>query len=589
MSDPAQDAIDAAEEYIPASDAEQEAGPCPVQILGHADLKLYCMPPSGQLLAVPFKQLDQRATLAIFENHTIWLYKRFPRHDKDGKPAAGFNLEAANLWMINSAGKAGVFDPNEDVRGLGCWRADDGALASPLVVHCGDQTLLEGKWYYPGRRGDFVYTYARPVPPPAAAPITPGQVKDLLRLLGRWHWAEPELAPAVVLGWVVSGMLAGALDKRPSMFISGDRQTGKTTLQKLLEELLKGWMLFLANTTEAAARQLLAKAARPIMVDEFEASEVTEKLEQVILLSRIAFDRGGGGIARGGQDGSASVYHINATFLFSSILRPAMRAQDMQRMIWLDLLELARHPDPETSAGPAATLADINRLAGLGPAILARVIDQWPRFAATLAVYVEALARRGNDSRTCDTYGTLFACQDLLTRDRVPEAEEAEFLAELVDFNAIAEARDETPDHERCLQHLVTSKAPVVNHGRSPTIGRLILSALAGDLTDQSILADCGIRVINAEDTIAVANSHAGLAPLFADTHWRARSGAPGGWVQSLRRLPGARPGGVMRIGGASVRATLLPAALFPAPAAVTQAPGGDAGATPPDRDIVPF
>jgi hypothetical protein len=61
-----------------------------------------------------------------------------------------------------------------------------------------------------------------------------------------------------------------------------------------------------------------------------------------------------------------------------------------------------------------------------------------------------------------------------------------------------------------------------------------------------------------------VSNSHHQLARLFDGTHWQARSGSSGGWVQSLRRVPGAKVIAGQRFGAVVQRATLIPLSAVP-------------------------
>jgi hypothetical protein len=61
---------------------------------------------------------------------------------------------------------------------------------------------------------------------------------------------------------------------------------------------------------------------------------------------------------------------------------------------------------------------------------------------------------------------------------------------------------------------------------------------------------------------LAVANSHAGLASIFRDTHWKPRSGAAGGWKSALESADGAICGKPLRFGGSMSRCTKIPVDL---------------------------
>ena len=49
---------------------------------------------------------------------------------------------------------------------------------------------------------------------------------------------------------------------------------------------------------------------------------------------------------------------------------------------------------------------------------------------------------------------------------------------------------------------------------------------------------------------VILPNQSKGLIRLFADSMWHGEPGAPGGWAQAMRRLPGAQKESSSRFGG---------------------------------------
>lgn len=549
-------AMDAADDYVAPDYRVAEAGPCPVQFLGTRDGTLYVLAPSGELRELDPRQLTHRGLSMLFGARIDWLWARFPRQDDKGN-RTGWSERQVVEFMAEQGARAGLFNSRRDVRGPGVWRADDRDPSAGLVVHAGDAVLVDGRWCRPGRYGRFTYPAFPAEPRPADEACTAAEVDRLRRQLGTWHWSDAELSPHLLLGWVGMSYLVGALSKRPSLFVSGDSRTGKSTLMALVHALLGDSLLHVADATEPAVRQLLQTAARPVAIDEFEAEELAARVESVIKLARLAYDRFGPSVARGGQDGHANLFPVNACFLFNAILRPPMRGADINRMAWLDLQPL------QDRKAPADLEREVAALSTLGPRLRRRMIDSWPRFQPTLAVYAAELGRKGHDSRACDTYGALLACAHLLLEDAVPEPEQAEFYVDMIDPADLASRQDTEPDHYRCLRHLMTSAAPHFRAGQAPLLGDMIAKAMkmpGGIEADE--LMPFGLRVVEHGNRphLAVSNGHRVLAEIFADTHWRAKSGASGAWRQSLGRLPGAisAPAPV-RFGGAKTRAVLIP------------------------------
>ena len=141
----------------------------------------------------------------------------------------------------------------------------------------------------------------------------------------------------------------------------------------------------------------------------------------------------------------------------------------------------------------------------------------------------------------------------------------------------LAEAEDNQRDEDRCLAHLLSSPVDVFRSGTRRTVGEWIRQAAGvepemDDVVDTAkrVLGTYGLKVVDPQPAdgehpaqamqLAVANQHKGLAPLFAESHWKGTAGTMGVWVQALRRLPGAsRARKALYIGGSTCKAVLVP------------------------------
>lgn len=509
---------------------------CPVTVLGNNSGVIYFLQTDYQMRAIANRDLSKLQISGLFAGEIDWLWERFPRKDKEGE-TVGWNPGAAAEYLQCEARAAGVVSPGDVIRGSGVWPAGSVDPTGGLIVHAGDAVLVGGEWRKPGRYGAHIYPAMAPSPRPSAQPMTAKQGQALLALLGKWAFKDPA-SPRLLLGWIVAGVVPGALDWRPHVWLSGDRQTGKTTLMDFVRSLLGSSLLHLADATEAGIRQALGPSARPVALDEIEAEAINDRALSIVKLARLASSRIGGRVARGSSEGIASLVGLDTIFLFSSINRPPLSPQDLQRITVLDMQKLSGGAGDRMAVQKA-----VRSMAGLGPALRARVVAEWGRFAETLELFHDALTARGHGTRAADQLGTLLALSDLLIGSQIPDSDSVDLAAEMFDPEELAARADDASDHDRCLEHLLTSTLPTVRRSESRVVGHYLRSVIHhADLEDHLIVKGCGLAIVTVGGRrfLAVSNSHQQLAKIFDGTHWAGRSGAPGGWVQALRRVEGA-------------------------------------------------
>jgi hypothetical protein len=543
---------------------------CPVTPLGTRQGMFFYLSTLGELRALTARDHSKLNLIALFSPQHAFLEQWHPRLNRDGEPTGDFAAERVAKDLMHACAQVGVWSPEQKVRGRGAWLGRDG----DLILHLGDALYVRGRYEPCGMRDDIVYPVLRARPHPAEEPEpggAHGAAMELHTLLGSWSWARPKLDPLLLLGWIGAAMVGGALPWRPAVWITGDKGTGKSTLQDVLRGLFgDGEGIYsLADATEAAVRQRMKFDALPLAFDEAEAEEDNTRMSGVIKVARIASS--GGTIMRGGADHEGAEFTVRFCTLFSSILHPPMQAQDRSRIAFLHLRRLT----------PGATIRlDPDHLARLGRRLLRRMADRWPALtqgdAPILGQWQAELMARGLDYRGAAQFGTLLACADVLLHDYPPDGDTLRQVVDSVVAATDDERADELADWERCIGHLVSSLAQTKwSGGEQRTIGTLIAIAAGRPVMAdnqvptradreeaQNVLATYGLRVhpdLDGPD-LAVANDHRNLAQLFEGSHWRARSGASGVWRQALLRAPGARPSAIpIRFRGPQARAVLVP------------------------------
>lgn len=522
----------------------------PVVPLGTNDGQFFYIDSNRQLRTLAAGKHNRLELMALFGDKAFLLSEYWPRMDRDGT-VEGWRPELAAQALMEACSAKGVLDLYESVRGPGCWKAQDGAL----VMHCGDIVHAGLTKLNPGKIGNFVYPAAAPKPRPAETENAMQASQELLGLFKTWNWSRPELDPFLLMGWIGAAILGGALDWRPLVWITGDKSTGKSTLHKVLKSVLgSGGLISASDASAAGLWQSVGHASLPIALDEQESEEDNRRNNNLIKLARHAAS--GGAVLRGGSDHRHADFTVRSCFLFSSILIPPMLGQDISRMAILQLSKIT---------GALPPIIETEALEKTGAIFRRRLLEQWPRFTDTLAAYRFMLNTAGHGARGADQFGTLLACYDLLSFDRVPDTDTLSEWAELLQATNLEEMQDDVADHERCTAHLLTSIVDVFRNGSRKSIGHWIEIAAGykhGDSVEaNNALSTFGLKVHTDKGKryLRVAHYHQGLAKLFEGTQWGGRAGTSGVWVQALKRIDGSHSLAGIRFDGVKTRCTEIP------------------------------
>lgn len=559
--DPIVEGVDSAEAPpAPPPEVGDGEGPgpegCPVVPVGTHRQRFYYITALGELTwLAPKDHGSDMAILALFGGDQRWLWDRFPATRSSGPEGGeerqvGWHAKRAGGWLMRQCSDVGLVDVAAELRGLGTWRggADDQGHR-PLVFHAGDGVLVVGgkdggTWKRPGRHGGHLYGADRKIDRPGKTALTTAQARQLLELLKLWRIRGPDVNYRLLLGFIAAASLPGALEWRPSVWMVGAKETGKTTLQSIVGELLGSTGVQISNTSEAAIRHVLGVHALAVMVDEFETSNLGPVVESVLDLVRVASSGRSGKVVRGGMNGQPVFSTLVASFAFSSIHTPHLSSADRSRLTVFEFGALDGSTD-----GLLAFEKAREAVAGFGPAFRRRCLDAWPRFSRTLSIVQAALAAQGHGNRSRDQLGTLLAWSHLLLADDDMHPDEADDLVADLDAAAMAEEADDLEDHDQWLLHLLASRDPDWHSGERRPIGRLIMDVLSTqDTRARDVLANLGLQVVDDEAKrpygpwLLVSNTSPDLARTFQGTRWEKVR-----WRDLLLRVPAAHVAGQTR------------------------------------------
>ena len=516
---------------------------CPIEPVGMYGDTYYFLDSVRHLHALKGKDINKGTILPMLGEHQEYKFIAWPRWskpDEEGETyCTGWRPEWAGDVLIAEASRRGVWDVQGKLRGPGCWRDDDG---NTLVMHCGDRIYFGAAPMSPGKVGPYVYSSAPRRPHPDMGYTDTKLGHEILEVLKMWNWARPDADPVLMLGWMAAAILGGALEWRPLIWITGDKATGKSTLQKFTRGIMgDDAVIASSDSTAAGIWQRVGHMTLPVALDEIEASTDNRKAQGIINLARQAGS--GDQMLRGGSDHNGASFTVRNCFMFSSILIPPMLGQDVSRMAVLRLQEL-----PKDAMTPPL---DTKWLASASKQIRGRLLTNWHRLTELIDVYKSALAAVGHGGRGGDQFGTLLACAWMLLSDDDPDDDDLAHWSSVLDKR---DGSDEQADHERCVKWLLSSTLDLYRGGERKTVGSWVRQAGGYDkVTDietrdaKRALGNVGMgvfdKIVSDKERIkvlCVANDHQGLASLFKDSHWIGQSGADGVWTQALRRVHGA-------------------------------------------------
>lgn len=541
---------------------------CPVQVLGMDGDIIYLVDAMGQLAAVSPSSFGQAFIQRLFGRHIGYAYWAWPSYGKGDNQPTGFKAEKIRETFYAAASIKGLWNAVEKVRGLGAWRGDDGEL----IIHCGNCLWINGKRIKTGEEGRYFYPKRPAIHGPWEEPVPfdNNPARDVFRQLKTWNWKRPNVDPILFLGSMGVGMLGGALEWRPSVFLIGDKAVGKSTLQKMYKMVMGDGLVSSTDTTPAGIYQRVGNGSLPVAIDELESEDDNRRVTAVVKLARLAAS--GGLMLRGGQDHTGVEFQARSAFLFSAINPPPLAPQDLSRMAVISIDRL----DPAN----VKELPDLDP--NTGPKLLRRLIDQWDLFEGTWQAYREVLREGGHDSRGQDTYGTFLACAHLLMGDEGMEeagyrADDLSGWADTLNAQNLSEKEAAEENWKACLEHLLTSRVDAWRGGMQHTIGALIEGYQdsgnsyldVGKTREMLAQVDLGLlpkgnnNIDKASDFLAIPNKGPNLTSLFEGMPWKS-----GVWTYALRQGPLSiieyrKEFNKVKIGGVSRRVTLVNLTAF--------------------------
>lgn len=521
---------------------------CPIYPLGYNGEYIFLIDTKGQLRSIHPNNFGKGVIQSLLWDHQDYAAWAWPRSSDDKKKAnvrpSEFNVDWARHSLYTACGKRRHWDPTQLVRGRGAWKGAEGEL----LYHCGDRLYVDGKPQLPGELGPHFYPAKQALPHPWHEPIPfeENPARKLLQALKTWSFTRPDVDPYLILGWIGSAMLAGALDARPTLVLVGDAGVGKTTMQKVMSEVMGDMLVPVVNATGAGIWQKVGNDSLAVAVDEFENDPRTGKGQQLLDLARQSVY--GGVMLRGGADHKGMEFTARSSFLFGAVNVPPLSNADRSRMLIVDLRKL----DPKK----LAAAEPLGRIDHMGPKMLRVLMDGWHKFDRLRQAYGEALALGGHADRGQDVFATLLTCAHLLLGDEgVEEAghdiENLNGWGELLARDRLQIVDDSNENWRDCLTTLMSANVDVWKQSsHSKTVGAVLqrLDESHGDDGDmtfelaRSLLEQTGLGLkvdhrLTSKWVLCVPSKDDKVNKLFEGSSWHGQN-ATGVWDSALRQGP---------------------------------------------------
>lgn len=464
---------------------------------------------------------------------------------------ANWVLAASDLFVKQF--HAGFFDPAR-IRGRGAWIDHH-----RFVFHLGDRLIVDGTTRH--LPADVSPSHLYPLAPPLvgpgdASPLSDDEALLVLAIASRFHWDVP--ASSLLLGgWIALAPFCGALSWRPHVWITASAGAGKSAIvDRFVTPLLSDLAMVYAGSgvTEAGIRQELRSDALPVVIDEAEGNERTDRarVQSILALARPSASAQGAAVVKGSAGGESTRFCIRSMFLFSSISSGLTQSSDHRRCVELSLLPPGEMDPAARQAHWEALDRDIETLITpeFAQRLIARTASILPKLLRSIVVFKRVAAKHFDSQALGDQYGTLLAGAWSLQSSQPPTDEQALDLITSQEWSSYRESAD-VPDEVKCrdliFEHQIRVEAQHQTVTRS--IGELCAIALGLSPLDPVLsmeaIAVLGRHGIRAEaGRVYLRNGSTQVAKILADTPWREA------WKQLLLRLRGAQREGPTRFTG---------------------------------------
>lgn len=441
--------------------------------------------------------------------------------------------------LMQLAKHRGVFKEEDCVRGCGAWLD-----AGRKVLHCGSKLFVDGvETKFDQLQSEFTYIAEKKLLEPADKALTNREAYALREICEAVTW-ENKLSGSLLAGWLVIAPVCGALGFRPHVYITGEAESGKSTVLDRIIKPVLGKMSINADggTTEPAIRQMMGYDARPLVYDEAEKSP---HMPAVIELARKASS--GGMVKKFGQ----GMMKVRFCACFSAINPPVNKTADESRISFMTIKK-NRRPTAMQEYNQLLEMIEKTITPDYSNRMIARTLANMDTLFKNISTFQKAARMVIKGARASQVIGTMLGGLYLLNSTDLISLEDA--MKWISDRNWTSHTIiDEDTDPVRLLQYISSSLLKLGQ--KEISIGDLILMAQSEADADR-LLRYNGIAVKSGK--VHFATRSAALQKILKDTDWSDRP------TKMLKNIEGSDSFDVMYFStGVKTSGVSLPISLF--------------------------
>ena len=317
----------------------------------------------------------------------------------------GFDISTATDWLIKGSLDAGMND-SSNIRGAGVWRESDDLF----VLNTGKKLLIHGNGYHDyeyASKGGYYYVMSEAkYGHLAEKPATDQDGLTLYTILQNTGLST-NLDVITALGWSLIAPLAGVLEWRPHIWLSGSAGVGKSWLISNIIKPLCGEFALepSGKTTEAGMRRALGQDARPLLIDEAEPNNKEAKLrmEAILDLCRNASSDSSSEAIMASVNGGVEKFRIRSMFCFASIVANLSGRALESRIARVNIK--IRKDFSKSSVLIGELFTELPEFS----AFRRRIFNKLPDIINDLKILTDELTEKTGDRRRADMYAPFFA------------------------------------------------------------------------------------------------------------------------------------------------------------------------------------
>ena len=311
----------------------------PFRILGRDEDKYYFWTRSDMRIhKVSSSQIGKSATMMELADREYWLERCANSHKK----IANFNQQISETFddlVKRTCREENLRFNSERIRDAGVWLGEKGEI----IVNSGrniykDFHTVDNKWLM---TTPYVYTGRKTARIPINDPMSAEEASQVPEVISRYSWRNEKETTTLLTGLIVCSLLSGVLDYRPSGWITGEFGSGKSSvIEKFLVPLLGGKEAIVyekMNTTGKAIRNQISATAIPVILDEWEKTDIRDpEVEYVWTMIRNS-SSGEANTSVASLDGSVIKYVTRACFLLASVHKSYIDPASQSRVTMMPL------------------------------------------------------------------------------------------------------------------------------------------------------------------------------------------------------------------------------------------------------------